>query len=159
MRGKEIKERPFPKRWSDQLSIKVEVLDQDNRKLFDMIERCREIIKLDSDAEKLGRLLFDLFDYTQYHFDREMAVMEACNMEGLDEHRADHEMMVKKVEQFLSAPEPYVNIELPCDLLEFLEGWFINHIMDKDLKLVPYVSDNVDLIESVLKNIKKNNHY
>jgi hemerythrin len=88
-------------------------------------------------SEKKGRELLDLLDkldaYCKLHFLDEEKVMSEMGLPDLEEHKAQHMLFIRHLEIFMGRYE-----EMSCtrsiDELNFLKGWFQEHIMAFDRK-------------------------
>ena len=69
--------------------------------------------------------------YCKLHFFEEERVMSEMDFPGIEEHKAQHVLFVRHLEIFMGRYE-----EMTCaknvDELNFLKGWFLEHIMAFD---------------------------
>jgi len=64
--------------WTEDMSVGVEVLDGDHQTLFSLLNKMRNAVLGDSTTLVLGEVLGELYNYTDYHFKREEAMMLLC---------------------------------------------------------------------------------
>ena len=81
------------------------------------------------------RIYRRIFSYTIDHFGDEEEYMESIHYEGLAAQKRAHEAFIDKLEnidlkEVDSNPQEYLQ-----NLLEFLLGWLINHILYTDKKI------------------------
>ncbi len=70
-------------------------------------------------------------DYTKYHFDREEGIMEKNDYPDFVPHKAKHEKMIGKVNEFVQAYEEDESGAIES-LLTYLKSWLIIHINGND---------------------------
>ena len=92
-------------------------------------------LKFYFDKQKIIEILDELKDYTIQHFSDEEEYMESIHYEGLPAQKRAHEAFVDKLENIdrdaiKKNPKEYIQ-----QLLEFLLGWLINHILHTDKKI------------------------
>lgn len=133
--------------WSDELSVNVDVLDADHKVLFQTFHRLRVLAKTDANMEALSKELADLYYYTDYHFKREEALMEACEYPNLPSHRKIHEEIVAKIKGFIHEAPVEPNLLLTNELVDYLENWLQGHIMESDKDYQDWMAGKDELIQ------------
>ena len=91
------------------------------------------------------RLLAELKDYTEVHFHDEEALMERIHYPELDAQKRAHTAFVERlVEIDLSELDDMDDNqqEYLIDLIQFLAGWLINHILGSDKKIGEYMREH-----------------
>jgi len=123
--------------WSDDLSVGVHVIDADHKFLIDLIKQVNQEVAAPGSAKRIGGLLNALYEYTDFHFIREEALMKACAYPGLADHRKVHEKLCARMEeirdQHASAPSEAMSGEIQT----FLNEWLTKHIMGHDKNYAP----------------------
>lgn len=129
-------------KWTDDMSVGVDIIDADHKVLFRIFYSIQGLLKTDHPGllktgpgeETLSKALLDLREYTDYHFKREEALMEACDYPGLPNHREAHEKIIAKVERVILEAKVEPDILTAYELVEYLETWLQVHIrgMDKN---------------------------
>jgi hemerythrin len=126
--------------WTEDLSVGVEALDEDHRRLFAMVNRLFDALD-GGDGDLLGPLFDALVDYTRDHFAREEALMAARHYPALAAHRAEHLQLAERVhslrDRFLGGTDEPVGQEL----LVLFKTWLTSHIRVSDCAYKPYVMD------------------
>ena len=88
-------------------------------------------------AEIKGRDLFELVDrldaYCKLHFLEEEKVMGEMQFVGIENHKAQHALFVRHLENFMGRNEE-LNRTKNIDALNSLKGWFLDHIVAFDKK-------------------------
>jgi len=87
----------------------------------------------------LAAVLEELLNCTVWHFSHEERLMLKYRYEGIDEHKADHQELIKSAKELqreiLQADKP-----LADEHIEFLERWLTEHILTADMRLGSYLS-------------------
>ncbi|MEO5338626.1 MAG: bacteriohemerythrin [Magnetospirillum sp. WYHS-4] len=123
--------------WSPELSVGVEVLDFDHEVLVSLINQLADAVADGEDHDVVGSVLNMMLDYTDYHFGREEAIMEACAYPGLAEHRAIHAALKGRVREIRDLYDANPGMVLGEDLMDFLTRWLKDHIMGRDRLYIP----------------------
>ncbi len=123
--------------WTDDLSVGVDVFDNDHKELVSIVNRLHDSISVRSQQAILSSLLNDLLKYTIYHFSREEGYMLSHGYPDYESHKIQHEALIKKVEDFadqVSSGKSSISISL----MGFLKDWLINHIMKTDREYMEF---------------------
>jgi hemerythrin len=128
-----------PNEWADEMNIGVDAIDTDHINFFKMLNRIRVLSEKGSNPSIIGSVLAELHEYTLLHFEREEAVMEACGHPDLEDHKLVHLEFQEKVEKLLSEPSREENADMQTTLLNFLENWLVEHILEMDKSIQIYV--------------------
>jgi len=125
-----VKNRIPLMQWSDDLNIGQAEIDEDHKKLFNLINRCIVTINNQQPSSALEVIISELFDYTKYHFQREENFFKEHNYSQLVNHKLLH---TKIVEQLQQKKTDYEQGNLTAEsLIEFLSDWLRNHILKAD---------------------------
>ena len=128
--------------WNDSYSVGVEEIDNDHKKLLGLINKLQTAAHYSSDEAMIDSILNDLVDYTKYHFSKEEDMLKQSDYPHFNEHKLQHEEMIKKVSEFI---EEYRidDSRTIDDVTQYLKSWLINHINGSDQDYVPYVKKTV----------------
>ncbi len=129
-------------RWKEDFSVGVDVLDNDHKILFDLVEQFELAHSMGKGAEDMAAVLDTLVDYTKRHFKREEELMLRCGYEGLDEHRAGHVKLAKQVEDFCKLYEDGDHT-IANDIIAFMNNWLQIHILEEDFAYKPSMAGKV----------------
>lgn len=116
--------------WRDEYSCGNELIDQQHKRLVDLINRLHADYHLGRSNDMLYAHFISLFQYVSEHFLHEENLMTVYRLPLADQHRAEHAKFRKQVEELF---EEYGQGR--CEiitLLELLQGWFIDHVTDTD---------------------------
>lgn len=118
-------------KWRDSYDTGIEAVDEEHRKLVDLIEAMYRSIRDKEPKETVERVLTEIVEYTQTHFANEEALMEETLYPSLADHRQEHQNLIKEVGEYserLTSNFPDGRQEL----YKFLREWLLNHIMESD---------------------------
>jgi len=124
--------------WTDDLAIGIIEVDEQHRRLVDLLNRAHEAMKRGGKPQFLKSIVDELVAYTIYHFAREEKLMEQAAYPELEEHRRKHQAMAAKVAEYRKEIEggaPTVAIRF----MQFLRQWLTNHILQTDKRYGPYL--------------------
>jgi two-component system, NtrC family, sensor kinase len=125
--------------WDNKFNTGVEVVDEQHRKLVDLINRLGSInARLTSTAE-LGEILTELGNYTVYHFNTEEELMKkyAVDATHQDTHIKAHHHFTSQVTvaaKILMDSTDVTN-QLVAPLLKYLTNWLVQHILGSDTRM------------------------
>ena len=122
--------------WSQKMSVGVPELDDDHKRLIDIINRLAEHAGDETKESVLRQALYGLQRYAEVHFRREEAVMSACSFKGLDHHKQEHLAFVERISTLNRTFEVQgknAASSLPDDLLGYLRDWLNHHILIEDM--------------------------
>ena len=121
--------------------IGIELMDTQHQYLFELMERVQTLLRDENilyKYEEIIRILKGLEQYTQQHFDAEIALMESMDYPRLQLHIAAHQGFIDKLHSFEINVEQIslgTQDQLIYDLMEYLKDWLQIHILDCDKKV------------------------
>lgn len=124
--------------FSDEYYTGINFVDDEHKELFRIIEDVNQVIMNDYVHDKydeIVRLLEELKNYTQYHFNDEEEYMTKIGYEGLGAQKKAHDAFINRLEE-LDLEEIDDNQQQTLEeLMEFLTSWLVNHILHMDKKI------------------------
>ena len=125
--------------WDDSIIVGIPTIDEDHKKLVDMLNELFAACFAAQGPAVLGDILDQLVDYTKYHFEREEKMLEEANYGRLEEHRVLHKRMVAQVEKIQKNLQSGATHDLSNETLKFLSHWLTDHIQaeDKEFRALP----------------------
>jgi hemerythrin len=126
--------------WGEILSVGVDEIDEDHRKLFDIFNVLNHAVKERESADYLAATLEELINCTVWHFSHEERLMLKYRYAGTEGHKAVHRELIesaRELQQELLRPDNPVADEH----IAFLERWLTEHILTADLRLGSYLSE------------------
>lgn len=128
--------------WEDRYSVEVDRVDDQHKNLLNMVNELHDAMKEGEGREKIGDILSEMKDYTEYHFNSEEELMREYDYpeDKYQEQLDEHQKFVEKISEF---SKDYENGKLTVSMkvLDFLKNWLQNHILKVDSKLQPYFKD------------------
>lgn len=119
--------------WKDEYSVGVEAMDNEHRKLLNLINHLQTAIHYQTGGGFEQEALNELMDYTRYHFQHEEELMQQYGYPNLEAHQKLHRDMVAQAEAFVAEYRTKGHKALE-DVAEYLKDWLVKHIngTDKD---------------------------
>lgn len=130
--------RENPCEFTDDYLTGIALVDAEHKELFRIVDKANQLVKSFDELsgyDNIIEILNELKEYTKEHFSDEEEYMESIQYEGLSAQKRAHEAFIDKLEnidlaQIDANPQEYLQ-----ELLEFLLGWLINHILYTDKKI------------------------
>lgn len=121
--------------WDEKYSVGVEEIDNQHKRMFEVINELLDAIDSNSTEEHLGHIIESLVQYKIFHFETEEKYFKEFNYDGEEEHKMRHREFNDKLAT-LKEKHPTYTVEFAFELVDFLEDWLINHLMVVDQKYV-----------------------
>jgi len=125
--------------WTAQLSVGIDSIDEQHKKLINMINALNEAMLTGSSNELLGKIFTGLAAYTQKHFAYEENMFAEYGYTNSQEHKRQHSELIAQVvelkEKFMENPQGTIS----ADLMLFLKRWLTNHIMRTDKEYTEFL--------------------
>ena len=126
--------------WRDEYSVGIESIDRQHKKLIALINSLQTAVNYSAGAEYEQEALDELVDYTKTHFSYEEELMEKNGYPDFTTHRAEHELMIARVEQVLAEYQRNPDAAMQ-GAIDFLRDWLINHINGTDKQYSQFLID------------------
>lgn len=134
-------------KWREEYSCYEANIDEQHRKLIDMINQMNEIAELDDSYDhydEIVKLFNGLKEYTVYHFDHEEALMK---QKGYDSFNIkiqvlEHKSFINKVAAINLYELDENQAQTVRKVLDFLSHWLDQHILGTDKKFGEYIKEN-----------------
>lgn len=120
--------------WDESYSVKIASIDEQHKKIIEMINQLGKSMNDGESEEALGRVLAQLINYTEQHFKYEEDIFERTNYPLSVEHKKEHEELKTKVMEIKDQYSQESTTVLPDKVSGFLRSWLINHIKGCDMK-------------------------
>lgn len=127
--------------WNDSYSVKVKSVDDQHKKLFDIINELYDGISKGSNKEAMQKVLSGLKSYTITHFSYEERLLKQANYPDFENHKKIHDDFIKKVNEF---QEKYSSgkLLLTLEVSGFIKTWLTEHIMKTDKQYSAYLNNS-----------------
>jgi hemerythrin len=117
--------------WSNDLSVNVQEIDDEHRKLVGMINTLNEAMLSHKGREAQKATISAMVDYAATHFAREERYMQTFRYQGYQAHRIEHNKFTAKALD-LQTRADRADFILTLEIVDFLKAWLQNHIMGSD---------------------------
>ena len=126
--------------WKDEYSVGIESIDMQHKKLLGLINSLQTAVNYKTGEVFEREALDELVDYTRTHFKYEEDMMEQNGYPDFTTHRAEHELMIARVEEVLKQYQQDKDTAMQ-NAIDFLRGWLINHINGTDKQYSSFLID------------------
>jgi len=120
--------------WDKLLSVEVEEIDADHRRLIELLNLLARAVAKRMDQAYVAALLEELIATTEAHFRHEERLMIQHGFAERDDHAAEHRELIEGVRAlqrtFLASSRG-----LEQQGLDYLEHWLTEHILVADMRL------------------------
>ena len=121
------------KGWDPSFSVNIPNLDNDHKKMVQMISKLHEAMSQGKSKELITPLINELSDYTVSHFGAEEKYLRDKKHPELSVQMAQHKIFLDRVNEFKETVQTG-KTAIAIQLLPFMNQWFLNHIMKMDMK-------------------------
>jgi len=125
--------------WKDDLAGGIEKFDDDHKQLIHLINEFESAAHYNQGALFEEKALSELVAYTKYHFNAEEKLMQERNYPDYEQHKAQHEAMIKKVNTFLESYQNSDSEQVIEEVAAYLKYWLVNHIISVDKKAAQFL--------------------
>lgn len=119
--------------WNDKMSVGVPAMDEDHRKLLDLLNELHAVVRQKQSADCVERVLRDVVSYADYHFEAEERLMRLARYPDLEAHKATHDHLRAQVAD-LEKRFVANNSAMRLKMFDFLSDWLMRHILGEDMK-------------------------
>lgn len=134
--------------FTEDCMIHVEEIDNEHRRLFQMINEAVALVDSTDDVQAIAsNLIKNLKDYAATHFAHEEAYMERMNDPELELQKKAHAAFTAKINAFeLDTSTPEALRASLQGLLEYLVRWLYRHILSSDMMIgkIPPTSEQTE---------------
>ncbi len=128
-------------KWKEEYSVHVEEIDNQHKRLVELIFKLFESLNKQQKDDNLGEILSKLIEYSGYHFATEEGYFKKFNYEHAEEHIEEHKKFDEKMKT-LQKQYSDNEIEISFELIDYLEDWLIDHLIETDQKYVKCFQEN-----------------
>jgi hemerythrin len=136
----------MPFHWNEKYEIGIPDIDKQHRSLFDILNATHETYSIgerntvvcENRKMEVYMDVLKLREYALTHFLSEERYMIKYKYPKFFEHKDEHDSFIQeifKLEKRLFKE----NVMTPGEMIDFIQGWFKGHIMDKDKKFGNHV--------------------
>lgn len=128
--------------WSKILSVGVEEIDEDHRKLVNIFNVLNHAVMDGESPAYLAAVLEELINCTVWHFSHEERLMLKHGYPDMAAHKSAHQELIRsarELQQGLASADKAV----ADDQIQFLDRWLTSHILTADLRLGEFLAQAV----------------
>lgn len=132
---KAVHEEGNPCEFTEKYLTGIDLIDSEHKILFEIMDDARKVINaefLHDKYDEIVAIINQLRDYTKKHFRDEEEYMESINYKGLATQKLAHEAFIDKLSEINMDEVDDNQQEYLEDLMKYLVGWLINHILKMD---------------------------
>ena len=136
-------------RWKDEYLTGVDEIDEQHRRLFDLVNGIYDMMRLGRGQEAITEALSDLYEYTRFHFSTEEKFMDDTKYPGLTGHSEEHVRLLNQIRD-LRCEARDGRIVMSMNEMYFLKDWLLVHFQGPDKGLAHHLINRaIPAIESV----------
>jgi hemerythrin len=135
--------------WSDDMSVGVELIDEQHKELFARINRLLAGLGEVGSGAELAKTMAFLQDYVVLHFDAEEEQMTQYDYPFYREHKDAHVWLIKEVSEMakqLAADGPSEGLYVRAE--KTLVDWFLSHVRKTDMKMGSFLKGKLEQLPS-----------
>lgn len=121
----------------------IQLVDNEHKRLFEIIKDANDVIHaelLHDKYDEILRILSELKEYTQIHFQDEENYMKEIAYPDFDKQKAAHDNFIDKLSSINPEDLDEHQQEYLEDLISFLLKWLSTHILHMDKKIGEFVA-------------------
>ncbi|GAA0084595.1 bacteriohemerythrin [Clostridium sp. CTA-7] len=128
--------------WSDKYSVNIEIIDEQHKELFNILDNCYELLLKNKDDDKYDKIitiLEELKNYTIYHFKTEEEFMKKNGYSKFLSHKFAHDAFIEQINGFDLYSIDSDQKKSINDLLDIVSNWIKFHILETDKNIHKYL--------------------
>ncbi|MBG7601476.1 MAG: hemerythrin family protein [Gammaproteobacteria bacterium] len=126
--------------WDKALSVQVQEIDEDHRKLVDLYNIFNHAVVEGDAADYIEAVMEELISCTVWHFRHEERLMLKYSYDGFGEHKSEHQELIESARE-LQQKLLQEGKSVSSEDIGFLEHWLIGHILGADMDLGSYLGE------------------
>jgi len=127
--------------WTDELSVNVQVIDGQHKKLVEMVNALNEAMLARRGREMQKTTIDAMVDYAATHFKLEEGYMKKFHYPGYETHKSEHDEFTRTALD-LKERADRKGFGLTLEIMGFLKNWLQNHIMGTDKKYSGFFNEH-----------------
>jgi hemerythrin len=125
--------------WKDSYSVNIKELDNQHKKLIDLINVLHDSMKEGKGKEAICNVLDQLVHYTATHFAAEEKLFLKHGYPGSQDHYLKHQDLIEQVSSLQKRFESGESV-LTIEVMAFLKDWLTDHILASDKKYTSFLN-------------------
>ena len=119
--------------WTQKLSVGVPEMDEQHKKLVELINRLHEAMRKGEGPSVIKAVLNELVTYIKVHFAAEERMLASREYPGLAAQKRMHKVFTDKVAEMNQKVQSGAMLS-SITVSSFLQDWLVNHIQNEDKK-------------------------
>ncbi|MBT4264331.1 MAG: bacteriohemerythrin [Deltaproteobacteria bacterium] len=119
--------------------VDCRLIDEDHRKLYTFIDKLKQSIDSGKGKTSALEIIGELASYTQWHFRHEERLMQEYGYPNQAEHETTHNQLIDQVSEVIRGIQEDEK-DISIDLMQILQEWLKNHILDSDKQLADFLN-------------------
>ena len=117
--------------WTDNFSVKVKQLDDQHKKLIEVVNSLHEAMRGGKSKEVIGGVLQQLMNYAKEHFSSEENLLIKAAYPQMAVQKSEHQAFIKWITDVKTRFDKG-DMVLGVEIMDFLQKWWTNHILKSD---------------------------
>jgi hemerythrin-like metal-binding protein len=117
--------------WNDELSIGINSIDEQHKKLINMINALNDALLSGQANQALSEIFDELAVYTVEHFGYEEELFAQYGYSESQVHKNEHSALIEQVKN-LQQKVKNGDFMISVEVMHFLKDWLIQHILKTD---------------------------
>ncbi len=120
-------------KWRESYETGIGSMDQQHRKLIELINRLYKIIRKKESVESIHEIMGEMTKYSENHLQEEEGILKSNGYPDFASHVAIHQDYLDKMKTLLAASEEDIESSVQ-ETYAFLRHWWMDHIISEDKK-------------------------
>ncbi|WP_022855044.1 bacteriohemerythrin [Thermodesulfobacterium thermophilum] len=125
--------------WNDNFLTGIKEIDQQHKKMFNMVNALYEAVRLKVDKKFLINSINTLKNYFETHFKFEEELLERYGYPEIEKHKEEHEGFKRSFKELIDQEE--VNFS---EVLKHLKNWWVSHLLVHDKKYGIFLAGKIN---------------
>ena len=131
--------------WKPEHSIGIQEIDDQHKKLIEIISSIERAIKLQRGWREIVYALVDLKIFARRHFEIEEALMRMYAFKDAAKHTEEHQYFFTRLAE-IESKSVYAAAE--SELLKFLRDWLKDHILVADRSYAEHILSGASVVKT-----------
>lgn len=128
--------------WRKQMEVGYPPLDEEHKTFLSVVNESVHVAE-DNDFSKMDDVFEKCYEYARTHFPHEEDIMNRISFPDLKVHMKSHQLFIQNISElrqaFHKAQTPEEKEKIAVRTSDFLNVWFLGHILSRDKVYKPYL--------------------
>ena len=124
-------------KWLNTYSVNHDEIDEHHQKFFSIVNQLHDISVGRDVVAVFDETLYELINYTDYHFRTEEEHMLITGYSGIENHIIQHKYFSQKIVDFKNLNTDDYTAQ--HELIVFLGEWILHHVVEEDKYIANYI--------------------